>query len=644
MKRSFNRYAFRVTGPQLRIRADGSELTYFSNRDLAWIDNFNSLEKISVACRVNALTMIQAAGSGHIGSSFSVIDPMIAVKSIDREKSKREATKSLFFTSKGHDAPGLYSVMHALKVIPDESLFTLRRLGGLPGHPEIGIAQVPTNTGSLGMGISKAKGFIYGDRLNDLKDPDVYVFLGDGELQEGQIWEGMSTAVRDSLNTLFVVVDGNKIQSDSWVATTSDLGDLQKRVESFGWGFFECEGHDFKDLRSTLLNAHAYQGPTFVYAHTLKGSGVKKFESFSADGEFYKYHSGAVSQSDYLEAINELVSLYQAPNRKSRARNYAYPKYSLDDTMIKKRTRNLIDKWAELLLEVCKRNSKIVAIDADLSYDTGTYLVKQNLPNQYLQFGIAEQDMVSTAGTIALAGGLPIVHSFASFLTLRACEQIFNNATEQTKIIYVGFLAGILPSAPGHSHQSVIDNSIMSSIPGVRVLEPACEVELSEGLKAALEHQGPTYIRVGSFELSESLNSFDSRSALQIRREGSEILFVSSGPSGTNWALSAASLLEPEIHAAVCSQMSIGEEYSENDLSYFSRFRLIVVIENHLTFLGIHSKLISLQASGKIEKIPVMRMGLTSFPANGQAEEVLRFHSLHPEDISKQVITRYNQL
>ncbi|HXK18058.1 MAG TPA: 1-deoxy-D-xylulose-5-phosphate synthase N-terminal domain-containing protein, partial [Polyangiaceae bacterium] len=183
------------------------------------------------ACRLNALYMIARAGSGHIGSSFSSLD---IVTWLHLEELNRDGGRGLYFSSKGHDAPGLYSLLIALEQLPLESIHRLRQLDGLPGHPDVGTAGIVTNTGSLGMGISKAKGFALAQRFLD-QPGRIYVLTGDGELQEGQIWESLISAANLKLHEICAIVDHNKLQSDTFVEKTSSLGDLPAKFQSFDW-------------------------------------------------------------------------------------------------------------------------------------------------------------------------------------------------------------------------------------------------------------------------------------------------------------------------------------------------------------------------------------------------------------------------
>ena len=176
--------------------------------------------------------MIARAGSGHIGSSFSSLDIVtwLHLHELRGLEGPEPAVRDLFFSSKGHDVPGLYAVLIGLGRLPFETLHTLRRLGGLPGHPDVETPGIVSNTGPLGMGISKAKGMVRAQRLAG-REGRVFVLTGDGELQEGQFWESLATAAHAKMSEITAIVDHNKIQSDTWVSSVSDLGDLVAKVD-----------------------------------------------------------------------------------------------------------------------------------------------------------------------------------------------------------------------------------------------------------------------------------------------------------------------------------------------------------------------------------------------------------------------------
>lgn len=591
----------------------------------------SDFKTLGTALRLNILSMIKAAGSGHIGSSFSAVDLMLACRIFLPEN-----PENVFFSSKGHDAPGLYAVMNSFGEIPDSLLLNLRRMGGLPGHPEVGSFGIPTSTGSLGMGISKAKGFWYSRKSVSSK---VAVLLGDGELQEGQIWESLPGGSRDEMAGLIAIVDGNKIQSDTWVDKTLPLGDLRKRVEGSGWLYLECDGHDYSSLQKTFSRASSENAkPVFVYANTIKGSGVTFMERFDVNGKFYKFHSGSPSDEDYMSAVHELLEKLQispVPNPSNvitpiQKQSYATP----EDFVPKSRNRSLIQIWAEILEELFMSDKSLIALDADLTYDTGTYKVAERFPDQYIQCGIAEQDMVSMAGTLALCGKIPFVHSFASFLTTRAAEQIFNNLSENSKVVYCGFLAGLLPSAPGHSHQAVSDFGIISSLPNIEIFEPACESEMSLMKSFIYATNKSIYLRVGSVDLPDKADPrLVKLGKVTQRTFGEKFAILTSGPSMTKIALEVANTAS-DCDIAIFTYPTPGRSFAKEDLNLLSSFKKILVIENHLPALGIYSKLdFGFQNEGI--KSHLVRVGISEIPKNGQTNEVLRHHGMSAEQIAQ---------
>ena len=184
--------------------------------------------------------------------------------------SSSETDGAIFFSSKGHDAPALYSIVIALGKISFEKIHELRRLNGLPGHPDVNTECIIANTGSLGMGISKAKGIIKSYRLNKTRRP-VFVLTGDGELQEGQIWESLISAANDCLAELVVIVVHYKLHTDSLVSKVSDLGQIESKFESFGWHVERCDGNDPKALAQTLDNVNSISNkPKIVIADTVR--------------------------------------------------------------------------------------------------------------------------------------------------------------------------------------------------------------------------------------------------------------------------------------------------------------------------------------------------------------------------------------
>src|SRR5580765_8493130 len=205
-------------------------------------------------CRLNTLYMIMSAGSGHIGSSFSAMDVLTWLWTDYLVDANSDAHNSdIYFSSKGHDAPALYALLIALEKLGFDLLPKLRQLRGLPGHPDVSTPFIATNTGSLGMGISKAYGMARANRYTG-RSGRIVVMTGDGELQEGQIWESLQPVANEGLPEITVIVDHNKLQSDSAVAAVSDLGRLEEKFRAFGWEVRRGDGHDFRVIQDVLAH------------------------------------------------------------------------------------------------------------------------------------------------------------------------------------------------------------------------------------------------------------------------------------------------------------------------------------------------------------------------------------------------------
>ena len=622
-----------MTVPSAVAAPSGKELVMWTSDQMKFLwSQSHDVGVLADACRLNALSAIQAAGSGHIGTSLSSLDIMVSAKRFlagDTFLTNGHTEDGIFFSSKGHDAPALYATMHLCGQLADGDLMKLRRLGGLPGHPETITPGVPTNTGSLGMGISKAKGFIKAQRL---KDPasriPVIVMLGDGELNEGQIWESMPGATRDGFSELIAIVDANGIQSDTWTDDTLPMGDVRMRVEAVGWHYLEVDGHDPVALAEALSSAAGDHRPSFIYANTVKGSGVTWMESFAPGGDYYKFHSGALADDLYADASAQLVARIESRVSALPSEGLDPARNEFDGLTPRPRPASMLTLWEELLPVVMAEHLDIVILDGDLSYDTGTHLARNTYPERYVQAGIAEQDMVSMAGTLALAGMTPIVHSFSTFLTMRAAEQIFNNATEYSRVLYFGFLAGLVPSAPGFSHQAVTDVGLMSSVPRMVIVEPSCAQELKISVEWALSQSDPVYFRMGTTEPLDSTDMAVSPGGLVPRKKGAKVAFVSSGPLLSLQAQRAAAILEDEgfVAPAVYTMPWITEPLSEQSVKELGQYETVVVLENHNPA---RAKALLIEESVKHSPgVSVVRVGVDGIPANGQPDEVMAHHGV----------------
>jgi transketolase len=613
----------------------------------------NDIDKVKIfasICRINTLYMIARAGSGHIGSSFSSMDIIswIELHELNGSTSLNSSRDvDIFFSSKGHDAPAMYSVWLGLGKLDFELIHQLRKINGLPGHPDISLPGVITNTGSLGMGVSKAKGIIFANRFKS-KFKYVYVLTGDGELQEGQFWESLISAANNNLSELIVIIDHNKLQSDTFISNVSDLGDLEAKLKSFGWHVSRCDGNNVDIFSKTLSKIKRFKDkPKIIIADTIKGKGVSFMEhnSVDSDVDLYKYHSGAPTAIAYNKASSELIS---NTNRLLESFNCERLQLELVEqkpTASIKNKESLITAYSNSLLEKAKDDSNIVVLDADLVLDTGLLAFKKMYPERFIECGIAEQDMVSQAGGIALNGLLPIVHSFSCFLSSRPNEQIYNNATECTKIVYVGSLAGITPAGPGHSHQAVRDISSLSAIPNLVLIEPSCEVEVKKSLDWALyQNNSCSYIRLCSLpvEIPYTL-PIGYKPEIGKGHEiisGDDVAIVAYGPVMLTNAVHASKILEEQysVNCKVINMPWLNHVNIDWFNEYFLNLRTVICIDNHYKIGGLYDRLNDALNNAPEIKLNLVSLSVEEIPFCGTNDEVLKAHKFDILSMVKKVL------
>ena len=597
--------------------------------------------------RLNTLSMIAWAGSGHIGSSFSSLD-IVSWLFLNELRRPGEADGDVFFSSKGHDAPGLYAVMIGCGMLPYDQVRALRQLGGLPGHPDVGTPGIVTNTGSLGMGISKAKGMVFANRLRGI-DARIFVMTGDGELQEGQFWESLPSAVNHGLGEITVIIDHNKIQSDTWVRDTADLGDLEAKLRAFGWAVARCDGNDLAAFSDTLATLQADTArPKIIIADTQKGRGVSFMQPDAmAKGEWrYLFHSGAPGRDDYEAAVAELTGRINA-----RLADHSFQPLQLETHMAPARQspegqQRLVPAYSRALVAQAERNADIVALDADLILDTGLIPFREQFPDRFIECGIAEQDMVSQAGGLALNGLLPVVHSFSCFLAARPNEQIYNNATEHTKIVYVGSLSGLLPAGPGHSHQSVRDIGALGSVPGLVLIEPSCESEVAAAVEYCFVHNPESsFLRLISIPWSIPFALPDDHALEPFRgtvlAEGQDAALFAYGPVMLTQAWEARALLS-EHHGVALKVINLPWLNRVDDdwlAETVAGCAGVFTLDNHYVAGGQGQMLAARLAGlpGNRERT-VTGFGLTEVPLCGPNDQVLAAHRLDAASLTARIL------
>jgi transketolase len=266
--------------------------------------DIKELQRLAIDIRKDVLKMLMLAGSGHTGGSLSIVDILVALyyrAMKDDPKSPDWDGRDRFLLSKGHACPALYAVLAHKGYFNKDLLWTLRKLGSpLQGHPQVGLPGVEISSGSLGQGLSIANGIALAARL-DKKGFRVYCLMGDGETNEGQVWEAAMTAAHYKLDSVCAIIDLNGLQIDGFCCEVKDLGAFRHKWEDFGWNAIEADGHDIGSLVDAFEKARSAKGkPSVVIAHTVKGKGVSFIENKA------EWHGVAPKKEEYERAVREL--------------------------------------------------------------------------------------------------------------------------------------------------------------------------------------------------------------------------------------------------------------------------------------------------------------------------------------------------
>jgi len=480
-------------------------------------------ELIQKAREMRAYNMISitAAGSGHTGGTLSIMDITAALylKKIRHDPANPTwEDRDRVFWSVGHKAPALYIALAEAGYFPLEETVKLRKLwSGFEGHPNrLKLPGLELSAGSLGQGLGVAIGCALNAKL-EKKDYRVYTILGDGELDEGSLWEAIMCASHYKLDNLTAIVDRNELQIDGPTKEVMSLESLLAKWQAFGWHTIEINGHDMFQILSSLDEAERIkEKPTVIIAHTIKGKGVSFAEG--AVG----YHgvapkdgrSGKESLDQALEDIGDpqftkekvdhllkIAADYQRKvDKKVKSslpkfsRNYWWNSSSTMQVKMKP-TRNGFGKAIEEL----GKDEKIVALGADITSSIRMnkfYVSHPERKNRFFEIGIAEANMTLVASGLAKEGKIPFIGSYGVFITGRNWDQLrttvcYNNYNVKIADAHAGISVG----ADGATHQALEDISNLYYLPNMHLTVPSDSLETEKATHAITYIQGPAVVR-----------------------------------------------------------------------------------------------------------------------------------------------------
>ena len=461
------------------------------------------------------LVALCAAGSGHAGGTLSIMDIAAAlylkVAELDPENPNWDERDRIVWSA-GHKAPSLYLGLAFAGFFPVEDVVTLRKLGSpFQGHPHwLKLPGVEVSSGSLGQGLSVAVGMALAAKL-DGKKHTVFCLMGDGEQQEGSVWEAAMEAAHYRLDNLVAVIDRNRLQIDGPVSDVMEIEPLLNKYQSFGWDAVEIDGHDMRQVVSTLQLAKGRAGkPLVVIANTVKGKGVSFMENIAG------WHGRVPTCDEMVRGLKELGVADAIPYQRllDHAKHY---QHDVDERLDARMPHFTRDYWwnaapaMKVAMEPTRKgfgqslaangdDPRIVCLGLDISGSitiSDFYSGKPERKPRWISMGIAEQSATAAAAGLAREGKLPVLGTYATFAVARNLDQLrVSVCYGNFNVLVAGAHGGVSVGPDGATHQALEDLFAVCGLPNMVAVVPCDSVETRKATDyLLLRHAGPKYIR-----------------------------------------------------------------------------------------------------------------------------------------------------
>lgn len=461
------------------------------------------------------LVALCAAGSGHAGGTLSIMDITAALylKIADHDpKNPSWEDRDRIIWSTGHKAPSLYLGLAFAGFCKKEDVMYLRKLySPFQGHPHwLKLAGVEVSSGSLGQGLSVAVGISLAGKL-DGKNYKTFCIMGDGEQQEGNIWEAAMEAGHFKLDNLVGIIDYNRLQIDGWVREVMDVDPLEDKYRSFGWEVIRINGHEMQQVIDALQKGKRGVGkPLLIIAETVKGKGVSFMEDVAG------WHGKSPNYEEMLRGLEELDLKEKIPYEQllTHAKNYQKEVDKKLDVKVPKFKKNYwwnSNNIMKVKMEPTRKgfgqsladhgdDERIVALGLDISGSitiSDFYQGKPDRKKRWLSMGIAEQSATAAAAGLAKEGKLPVLGTYGTFAAARNLDQLRVSVCYGNFNVFIaGAHGGVSVGPDGATHQALEDLFNVCGLPNMSVVVPCDVVETKKASDyLLLKHIGPKFLR-----------------------------------------------------------------------------------------------------------------------------------------------------
>ena len=533
----------------------------------------------------------------------------------------------------------------------EELITTFRQLGSkFEGHVTRHIPGIFYGTGPLGVGVSVAAGFAKAEKLAK-SDKLVWGLMGDGEAQEGQVHEMALFASKEKLNNLVIFCDYNQVQLTAKLNDVMPIN-LKALFEGYGWNVLDIDGHDYEALWQAINNAQKNaknsDKPTFILGNTIMGKGIPMMEEagknyiptwhgkapkpdeidkqllldeLTISDENFKILEKFRVESNFNPKTNSFTETEEKLEHLKAGKPIVYQKDELTDCR---------SAYGKAVLSLAKENPEILAGSADVGGSVMTKLVAKELPNQHIEYGICEQNMVSVAGGLSFGGYVPFVSTFGAFLSSRSKDQARVNDINQANVKMVATHSGLSVGEDGPTHQAIDDMGSFLGMFNTMVLEPADPNHCDRIIRYIGTHHGNTFVRMGRHKLpvlTDENNEilFDEYyeyyyGRTDILRKGSKVTIVASGPMVIE-ALNAVK--EEEIDAEIII-VSSPKQFDGNLYCSLFKTRKVIVMEDHNGKSGFASQVALYAAEMGIMLEDFQSLCVTEYQLSGKPAELYK--------------------
>ena len=576
--------------------------------------NLISLKGVAQDIRYDVLTMCHNCGKqkGHLGGCMSAVEILTTLYC--RETNLKNAVlgevfwedRDRVFLSKGHASLAMYSAMKHAGLVSQEMIE-----GEIRGENSVLFRHSKRNTdiaieyssGSLGLGLGFGIGVLEGLKRKN-SSAKVYVIIGDGECNEGSVWESAAYAGAHHLENLIVIIDKNNLQLDGFTKDVLEFGDMAEKWKSFGFETIEADGHDFESLSLAFATNHKNK-PLAIIANTVKGKGVSFAENkaewhgnYLDDASYYIAIDELGVSSERLKAREEAKEIFKKQNRKFKNSNQVEKLANLDFSPAYWNSFCGKSAIGEVAYEIVKQNKNVVLVYSDCGRRIQAEKIEKNFPDNAIQVGISEQNQILISAGLASEGFRVIAVSYAPFITGRVYDQLhLCVGYMKLPLTFVGIGAGFDSSDLGSTHTMFTDIGLMSGLGEIDVCMPKNSLDIAQMILESVNKNKSSYIRVTTSEISENIlvdRNNDSFNKVSIIGESKncEIGILAVGALCYE-AVKAQEILKKDGLNVVVVMLPKTSLINLELCQFLSKKKTVYVLEEHNEMFGIKSILLN---------------------------------------------------